>query len=198
MNMHTKLQAVANSISDLETWPLRDVVNDTRHRAFCGPTAVASITRQPISVVKDAFRLVRYGSGWTFRSHTPAIMGVTMWELTNVMRLFGFNGEWRSLSRCPTVARWLETRSGLERTNPVILHVTGHFVTVRGWEFCDTFSKGQVVDAVEAPGRRKKVKDLFVVTGRLPTSTPIRSRSSSMNRIASCSERAGQARRSTV
>lgn len=189
MNMHLNPAAVSPARTQgsekpldeaLANWPLRSIVDDTRTRPFCGPVAVAAITRQPISVVRDAFRLTRYGEGWIEYDRSPAIMGVTMAEISHVMNTFGFEGEWESFDRAPSLAAWLETRTGLARTHPVVVHVTGHLVAVRGYEFCDTFSEGLVVDADEAPGRRKKVKDIFVVTGRIPPAALIPSKSDRM------------------
>lgn len=147
----------------LASWSLRDVVNDTKTRPFCGPTAVASITRQPISVVRNAFRLVRHGKDWVNFRQSPPIMGVSIEELEATLRLFGFGGSWKGACPAQSLAAWLENRRGVERTNPLIVRVTGHAVAVRGWEFCDTISNGLVVDANEAPGRRRVVRDVFVI-----------------------------------
>lgn len=160
---------------------LHDVVNDTKSRAFCGPTAVAAITGEPVSRVRDAFRLVRYGAGWTEYDGAPAVTGTRDYEVQGVLRLFGYVGSWRRIAGQPTLAAWLEGRTGVERTHPCVVHVTGHYVATAGWVFCDTFSKGLVVDADKAPGRRKRVKDVFLITSRclpradIPTkATPVR------------------------
>lgn len=147
----------------LASWALRDVVNDTKSRAFCGPTVVASIARQPISVVRNAFRLVRHGRDWVNFRQSPPIMGVSIEELEATLRLFGFGGSWKGPCQAQSLAAWLESRNGDERTNPTIVRVTGHAVAIRGWEFCDTISNGLVIDANEAPGRRRLVRDVFVI-----------------------------------
>lgn len=152
---------------------LHDVVNDTKSRAFCGPTAVATITGEPVSRVRDAFRLVRHGAGWTEYDRAPSITGTRDYEVQRVLRLFGYVGSWRRIAGQPTIAGYLEGRTGVERTHPCVVHVTGHWVAVSGWVFCDTFSKGQVVDADEAPGRRKRVKNVFVITSRCPPTPDI-------------------------
>lgn len=163
MNVYVKRIRNPFPTSELASWPLRDVVNDTKSRAFCGPTAVASITRQPISVVRNAFRLARYGEAWLKFRQSPPIMGVRLEEVEDVLGLFGFGGSWKRVYPAQSLAAWLESREGEARINPVMVHVTGHLVAVRGWEFCDTASKGLVVDANEAPGRRKTVRDVFVI-----------------------------------
>ena len=146
---------------------LHDVANDTKSRAFCGPTAVAAITGEPISRVRDAFRLVRYGASWTSRHRSPPIMGTSTHEIECVLRLFGCAGVWHTVEGLPTLAAWLEGREGFQRTHPCVVLVKRHVVAVNGWVFCDTASKGQVVDADKAPGRRKRVKEVFVVTRRI-------------------------------
>lgn len=154
----------------LEGFPLRDVVNDTRSRPFCGPTAVASIVGQPVSFVRDAFRLVRHGSGWIDRDRAPAIKGTWHREVEAALRLFGYFGRWRTIDGKPTLAAFLEQRQGNLRTHPCVVGVTRHWVAVSGWQFCDTMSKGEVIEADEARGRRARVDSVFVITGRVPPS----------------------------
>lgn len=151
---------------NLEGFPLRDVVNDTRSRGFCGPTAVASIVAQPISIVRDAFRFVRHGYFWVEFERVPAIRGTWHCEVEAVLEIFGFRGQWRTVTGRPTLAAFLERRQGDVRTHPCIIEVTGHWVAVCGWQFCDTRSKGQVIEADDARGRRARVKKVFVITGR--------------------------------
>lgn len=146
---------------------LHDVVNDTKSHAFCGPTAVAAITGEPVSRVRDAFRLVRYGASWTSRRRSPPIMGTSTHEIERALRLFGYAGIWHTVEGLPTLAAWLEGREGFQRTHPCVVLVKRHVVAVSGWVFCDTASKGQVVDADKAPGRRKRVKEVFVITRRI-------------------------------
>lgn len=154
----------------LEGHQLRDVRNDTKSRAFCGPTAVATIVDEPVSVVRDAFRLARCGASWVNYDRAPAIMGTTHREVEAVLQAFGFIGHWQTVRGNPTLAAFLEERNGDLRTHPTIIEVTGHWVAVCGWQFCDTFSKGQVVEAENAPRRRARVKRVFVLTGRVPPS----------------------------
>lgn len=156
---------IATRSDSLERFPLRDVVNDTRSRGFCGPTAVAAIVGQPISLVRDAFRLVRDGRNWINRDRAPVIRGTSRSDVRTVLELFGFTGHWHSIGHRPTLAAYLDERTGLARTHPCIVGLTGHWVALSGWQFCDTFSKGQVVDADIAPRRRARVRSVFIITG---------------------------------
>ncbi|RVP95803.1 hypothetical protein [Sinorhizobium meliloti] len=157
----------------LEPGKLFTVINDTRSRAWCGPTAVAAITGAPVSVVRDCLRLARFGSHWVDRPRSPPIMGTRDHEVEHAMRSLGFHGHWQTVPGNPTLAAFLESRQGLLRTHPTIIQVTRHYVAVSGWLFCDTFTKGEVVDADDAPGRRKRVKRVFIVTGRSAAVTDI-------------------------
>ena len=162
--------AFVNQQPNLEGFHLRDVVNDTRSRAYCGPTTVAAITGMPISLVRDAYRLVRHGAGWVTRPRAPRITGTYWHETEQVLRLLGFTGSWQIFDSAPTFAAFMEKRVGKTRTHPCAVFVTRHVVAVSGWQFCDTFSKGIVVEADDAPRRRARVKKVFVITGRLPAS----------------------------
>lgn len=164
----TNARRPLRSLPPLATHKLRDVVNDTKSRPFCGPTAVAAITGAPISVVRDAFRLARYGRKWLSMPRSPAIKGTWPSEVTAVLSMFGYIGNWAPVSGRPTLARWLDERKGVTRTNPCIMEVTGHVVATSGWQFCDTSSSGVVVEATEALGRRARVRAVFVVRDRVP------------------------------
>lgn len=157
---------VPSGVPVLEPGKLFTVINDTRSRAWCGPTAVAAITGAPVSLVRDCFRLARFGSHWRDRPRSPPIMGTRDREVEHAMRSLGFHGHWQTVPGNPTLAAFLESRQGLLRSHPTIVCVTRHYVAVSGWLFCDTFTEGQVVDADDAPRRSKRVKRVFVVTGR--------------------------------
>jgi hypothetical protein len=50
--------------------------------------------------------------------------------------------------------------------NTIIVNVTRHNVTVSGYKFVDTFTKGQIVPLRDAPHMRKRVQRIIVITGR--------------------------------
>jgi hypothetical protein len=131
---------------------------------YCGPTAVASIVGEPIWWVRNAFCDVRLRAGRIDYTRAPAIMGTDDSEVQQVLARFGFTGHWQTIPDRPTLAAFLEAREGRMRTHPCIIGVTHHWVAVSGWQFCDTLSKGLVVEADEAPGRRKRVREVFLIT----------------------------------
>ncbi|MHA6645488.1 hypothetical protein [Mesorhizobium sp. A623] len=134
---------VIDTRSELDNFPLRDVRNDTKSRAYCGPTAIAAITGAPISMVRDAYRLVRFGGEWIYRHRAPAIIGTTYAEAEKVLRLLGFVGFWHHVDGAPTFAAYMQMRKGMQRTNASILFVTRHAVAISGWQFCDTLKRNQ-------------------------------------------------------
>lgn len=155
----------------LANWGLKDVIHDVRTSAFCGPTAVAAITGQPISAVRDAYRFVRFEHRWIGFPRRPPIMGTTSEELASVLRLFGFDGHWEYHTDKPTLAAYLKARQGYCRTHPTAVFFGRHVVAIKGWEFCDTFTDGQVVEADDAPHRRKRVRAVFVITEQIAPKT---------------------------
>lgn len=156
---------------DLHLSSLLPVENDTTSRAFCGPTAIAAICGKPISVVRDACRMARYGDDWPARcARAPKVMGMTRNQVTAALRTLGIVGNWQVVRGSPTLAAWLDARPQSQFRSVCVVNVTNHVVAVAGEMFVDTFTKGQVVHIDEAPRRRKRVQHVFVVTGRVPAS----------------------------
>jgi len=154
---------------------LNDVVKDSKSRLYPGPCVIASIAGVPVSRAADAIRQVLYGSRWLDFSYTPPIKWASDREIEQALHLLGFVGQWRRLPDRPTLAAYLNARIGAERDHPCVLFLSTHCVAVSGGVFCDVFSRGVVVDIDEAPGRRKRVNRVFVLTKRVAPS-PIASR----------------------
>ncbi|RYH51410.1 MAG: hypothetical protein EON54_15050 [Alcaligenaceae bacterium] len=145
------------------------MANDTSERAFCGPTAVAAIAGVTISEVRDTYREVRYGWNWRRTlDHTPPITGTYWHETKRVLEKLGFHGEWESISGSPTLAALINATPDYLRRYPRAVFVTRHVVAVNRLQFCDTFSRGKVVDLDDAPGRRKRVKRVLRLTKFYP------------------------------
>ncbi|MPR07795.1 hypothetical protein [Microvirga tunisiensis] len=147
---------------------LRDVTNDTRWHAYCGPTAVAAITGESLSRIRDVFRTVRYGSDWTTLERAPAVKGTSTHNVQQVLRIFGYESRWHTIEGNPTLRAWLERCTGAMRTHPGVVMVTGHWIAFSGWTVCDTFSEGEVIDAEDARCRRSRVKGALLISGRVP------------------------------
>ncbi len=156
---------------DLHLSSLLPVENDTTARPYCGPTSIAAVTGQPLSIVHEAVRRARHGENW-HKEHTtaPAVKSMTMGQVTTALKSFGILGRWVPVHGTPTLAAWLDGRSQTEFRSVAVVRVTGHLVAVAGEMFCDTFTRGQVVHIDEAPRRRKRVTHVFYVTGRVPAS----------------------------
>jgi hypothetical protein len=163
---------------------LHDVVNTTKSRLRCGTTAVASITGKTLSEVRDAFRFERFGARWPNYDRAPAIKATSPFEVEAVLRLFGYVGEWRTLPGRPTVAAYLESRSGVERSHPCVVYTGGYCIAVSGWVVCDVLSRGVVIDAQDARRRRARVDDVFVITGRVQPTQNIPSKPSRPRRVS--------------
>ena len=175
---------------DFKDFHLRDVEIDTDEPAFCGPTAVAAIAGESLSFAIDCFRYVRYRRTWLEFPKAPPIRQTTTFEVMEALRLNGLLGYWMPVSGSPTFARFAEVRTDRLITNPCIVHVTGHVAAIHGWTWCDTKSRGNVIDIDDAPGRRARVKQAFVVfrsekrTWEIPRALPrLRTNSQSDRRV---------------
>ncbi|WP_312621744.1 hypothetical protein [Agrobacterium pusense] len=160
-----------SAIVAVKTHHLHDVDNDTKSRVYPGPGVIASITGASLSKAKDAIRQVRYGSRWLDLARTPPIKRTSDGEIEGALRRLGYVGYWRNLPDQPTLAAYLNSRTGVERDHPCIVVISTHYAAVSGGVFCDVFSNGIVIDIDEAEGRRKRVSRVLVLTKRIAPST---------------------------
>ncbi|MDR6758152.1 hypothetical protein J2Y48_003450 [Mycoplana sp. BE70] len=158
-------------VGAIKTRYLHDVVKDTKSRLYGGLCVIASITGVTVSQACDAIRQVRYGARWLDFSYTPPIKRVRDGEIEQALHLLGFVGHWRWLPDRPTLAAYLNGRTGMERDHPCVVSLSTHCVAVSGGVFCDVFSRGVVVDIDDAEGRRKRVSRVLVLTRRIAPST---------------------------
>ncbi len=164
-----------SAIVAVKTHHLNDVDNDTKCRLHSGTVAMASITGEPMSRVRDAVRLNRHGAGWVDHRHAPAITKTHDDEIESTLRLLGYAGEWHDIKGRPTLAAYLKARTGIQQSHPCVVFMNNHRVAISGGLFCDVTNNGLMVDIYRAPWRRKEVHRVFVVTHRIPA-TPIPSK----------------------
>lgn len=189
---------LAPTLGAIKTRHLNDVVRDTKSRLYSGPAVIASITGVTSSQASDAIRQVRYGAGWLNLPYTPPIKMTRNGEIQQALRLLGYSGFYRRLPDQPTLAAYLNARTGAERDHPCVVFLSTHCVAVSGGVFCDVFSRGVVIDIDEAPGRRKRVNRVFVLTKRIAPS-PIASRQPVPNAAkAGANSRAGRLFRAAI
>jgi len=138
---------------------LYEAVNPGALRSWCGPTVIAAITGLAIPSVKARIKKVR--------GHNGPVRGTSTGDLRATLMSFGYlmtQVYCSELTRepAPTLAQWLKKPRDMDA--PYIVNVTGHWVVVKGRWFCDTFTKGVPVRASKAPGRRKRVCNVYKVT----------------------------------
>lgn len=193
-----KAVKTAPSVGTVKTRYLHDVDNDTKCRLYSGPGVIASITGANLSKAKDAIRQVRYGSRWLDFPRTPPIKRTYDGEIQRALRLLGYVGYWRHLPGQPTLAAYLNARTGVERDHPCVVVLSTHCVAVSGGVFCDVFSHGVVIDIDEAEGRRKKVSHVLVLTKRIAPSTIASKESASKAKKAAASGKRHQLFREAI
>jgi len=111
-------------------------IYDVRSRAFCGPTAIAAVTGEPVSVIRDVVRGLR---GPRSNGTRRAIMGMSNTELLKVMTMLGWNLTERDPAYRTGVLRlgdFLDTRA--RNDGPFVVNVRNHYYAASHGEVCDT------------------------------------------------------------
>ena len=147
---------------------LRDVENDTGERLYDGPVAVAAITGDPISVVEPVMReqLLVFG-GWNSR-RMPNLAAVALLDVADCLERFGFVGTQTFPYPSPTLAAYLKISDAEGNRMPRVIGTTDGFVAVADNELCESATGGIVVDAEDAPARRRRVRWVFEVQAFSP------------------------------
>lgn len=124
---------------------LHTPIYDVRTRAFCGPTAIASITGLRISLIRDA---IRSTSGRIEKSdgHKFPIMGVAPVDLLGAMEELGWHVQEQMqheylkpiLQNRYRLGHFLEEHG---HEGPYIVNVTGHYIAVGWGEACDSHTQ---------------------------------------------------------
>lgn len=122
--------------------------------AFCGPTAIAAITGQPLETVIAAVTAHRakHGTPRRLRNRGAVVRSMFASEIAPVCEALGWRAE-EHHGACMTFAQWQRVR----KQAPYVVLVTGHFVAVSGHWFVDTRYR-EPIPLTRAPYRRMRVK----------------------------------------
>lgn len=145
---------------------LHPIKHDLKTTLWCGPAALAAITGRPTSEVVAAAKKI---------SGKRRIKGMSNWLLKKTADALGFHLEakypndatYLKYLHKPTLARWARENKALFADKPVIVNVTGHYVTVHGRSLIDNQTK-KVVSLKRAPHRRCRVHVAFVASPIAP------------------------------
>ena len=159
--------------------------NDTNGHGYCGPTILGAITGKPLSKVLDTIREGRARRGYRTidsRGRPMNVGGTTTQDVRDAFAKLGWrmsiaaNFTATPIKKRITVAAWLRSRKPHERKLTYVLVIGqrpgspgsswegGHWVAVTAKKFADTFTKGEWVWLKDAPHRRKRVKEVWVVS----------------------------------
>lgn len=105
------------------------LVNDVKHRAFCGPTAIALLTGVPVSVIEQKLRRGRKGWG------NKPIKGCYNWEVLRVLKTLGCKVE-EFKNPEGTFAKFVEDTTTISK--PFLVNVTGHYMVSHKGQFADS------------------------------------------------------------
>lgn len=147
---------------------LKSCVNDTKTKAYCGPTVIAAITGRKISKVRKAVRQVR---GDHPRMPKRPVTGMTESLLYRTLVSLGHTNigagkaylyGHRAPKDRPTVAQWLKLSKDERAKGMAYVLVVGpgsgdHFIGVKGRKIIDTLTGYDPVFISQAKGKRKRV-----------------------------------------
>lgn len=109
---------------------LYPVVNDLMGHPYCGPTAIASITGEPISAVEEMCKK-------SLRLPPRRIIGLNLLVSVLVLRKFGYtvqdSQDWYKPNRIRPIEFPLMFQDG-----PYLIMTKGHFLAYSEGEFVDT------------------------------------------------------------
>ena len=132
---------------------LKSVIHDNKSKLWCGPTALATLTGQPTSVIH---RVIRDVSG------KRKVTGTRVNHLIIAGLRLGIGMTKYSVSGKPTLAQWLRKNQALYAHSPVVITLTHHYVTVMGRRFVDSHTR-EPVFLRKAPHRRARVECYLTV-----------------------------------
>lgn len=120
---------------------------------WCGPAAISAVTGYDTRSVHQCIREL---------NGLKQVTGLNNRDLVIVLQALGCKVRAYRLPSRVTLAYWLKTNAEVFSRNPVIVNLTGHYVTVMGRKFIDNHTDGPVF-LKAAPHRRARVKGYFII-----------------------------------
>lgn len=123
-------------------------------RVYCGPAALMAVTGKRLPEVRAVVNNIRG------RAPNQGIIGMTQGEIDRSLEALGVKFNTRSIGPSPpTLRAFIET---LKADVPVIINITGHFVTYyKGVVIDNHYRFGTTID--ECKWAKKKVKAYWVI-----------------------------------
>ena len=149
------------------TKSLSEARNDTGRIAYCGPMVISAITGYPVSRIETLIHEYRNDP----KAAEEMIVGTHTHEVAAALAIFGLGMEpiedYLHLEKKerPTVWQWMQRpRSAFSY---FVLGITtgkeGHWITIKGAQICDTFTKGKWIYASVGPHRGCRIMTVHQV-----------------------------------
>lgn len=132
---------------------LHAIQHDNKSKLWCGPAAIATVTGAPTSAIH---RIARIESGRT------KIASMNTYLLIKVLAALGYRMVTQIAGDNLTLAAWAKRYRAMYAKRPVIVNVTGHYVTLCGRRFIDNHTRDGWVPIGDAPHRRARVKQAWI------------------------------------
>jgi hypothetical protein len=142
---------------------------------YCGPLVIAAITGKSTAEAAASLRRItgRESAVKKVRHDeliaTLSALGFVMRRMTIPRRVADVPMFGRKVRKWigPTLTEWLRTgRDRQHENSPYIVHVSHHYLLVKGRKMIDTFTDGEWTWLREAPHRRKRVLSAWRIEQR--------------------------------
>lgn len=126
---------------------------------WCGPTALAAITRLPYADCLERFRRRKQARG-----RTAIVKGVSQADMRTVLIGLGFRIDNVTPREDISLARWLNQRSGADALAIFLVVAGNHYIVVKGEEGLCSLTHGRPVPLCALKKRRAAVTDAWRIT----------------------------------
>ncbi len=137
---------------------LYKIKHTNKSKMWCGPAAIAAVTGYDTATITKLLRSV---------SGRASVRGVYCSDLLAALKILGYAAT--EIGRAPsfrwersTLLQWRKRHRAAAKASPVIVNVTGHYVTLFGDMLVDNHTKTPVRFS-KAPHRRKRVKQAWAI-----------------------------------
>lgn len=138
------------------------------HPTWCGPSALSILTGRSINHCARLIAKRRNRYGWyNGRGTSKQVKGSSNSEVRDALAAMGFDmirtKVPRINGRYPTLRAYMAGRGGSEWKTPMLINVTGHYVTALKDEISDNFTAAHYSSH---PHRLKKIETMWLIRRR--------------------------------
>ena len=137
----------------------------TKAHAWCGPGALSSLTGIPLREATEMLTRIHGGTYSDLEGVWAEDVLLALMELGFKARKVDIISRYPELTHGPTLDRFISERKVDEVVSPLLIHISGHFVTSHFGFMTDNWV-GRPVPVAEFPKMKRLVKEVWKITKR--------------------------------